>query len=274
MPELPEVETVRRTLEKLVGERITSMAVGRKGLHMARKPPRGALRKLIGARITGLRRIGKYLLVDTDRPESILAHLGMTGRLRIHRKGDPRASHTHLVIGLGDRELRFVDPRRFGQIDVVTRPNERDHGGLAVLGPDPVTEGVDTRLLFTIAKQRKVSLKALVLDQGVIAGMGNIYASEALWRARLRPTTRSYRLTARSTAKLAAAVREVLARAIDHNGTTFSDFVDADGREGDNEEYLWVYGREGLPCRRCRTAIRKSVQQGRATYYCPTCQTP
>jgi formamidopyrimidine-DNA glycosylase len=274
VPELPEVETVRRTLEKLVGERITSMAVGRKGLHMARKPPARALRKLIGARITGLRRIGKYLLVDTDRPESILAHLGMTGRLRIHGKGDPRANHTHLVIGLGDRELRFVDPRRFGQLDVVTRPNERRHLGLAVLGPDPLTEGVDTDLLFSIAKQRKVSLKALVLDQGVIAGMGNIYASEALWRARLRPTTRSYRLTARTTAKLAAAVREVLARALDHNGTTFSDFVDADGREGDNEDYLWVYGREGMPCRRCRTAIRKSVQQGRATYYCPTCQTP
>jgi formamidopyrimidine-DNA glycosylase len=274
VPELPEVETVRRTLEKLVGERITSMAVGRKGLHMARKPPRGALRKLIGARITGLRRIGKYLLVDTDRPQSILAHLGMTGRLRIHRKGDPRANHTHLVIGFGERELRFVDPRRFGQLDVVTRPNEREHVGLAVLGPDPLTDGLDTRTLFTIAKQRKVTLKALVLDQGVIAGMGNIYASEALWRAKLRPTTRSNRLTSQSTAKLAAAVREVLSRALDHNGTTFSDFVDADGREGDNEEYLWVYGREGMPCRRCRTSIRKSVQQGRATYYCPTCQTP
>jgi len=241
---------------------------------MGRKPPRAKLRKLVGARITGLRRIGKYLLIDTDRPQSILAHLGMTGQFRIHAHGDPRQAHTHLVLGLGDRELRFRDPRRFGQIDIVERGSERAHAGLAILGPDPLTDGVDALALLAIAKDRRVSLKAFVLDQGVIAGMGNIYASEALWRAKLRPTTRSHRLTKKTTAVLAKAVREVLDRALEHNGTTLSDFVDAYGREGDNDEFLWVYGREGLPCRRCKTAIKRSVQQGRATYFCPTCQTP
>jgi formamidopyrimidine-DNA glycosylase len=240
---------------------------------MARRPPRRLLRGLVGARITGVRRIGKYLLVDTDRAESILVHLGMTGRLRIHRKGERRAKHTHLVVSLGERELRFVDPRRFGQIDVVGRGVERQHPGLAILGPDPLTDGIDAAALLAIAKRRKVSLKAFVLDQGVIAGMGNIYASEALWRAKLKPTLRSNRLAVPAMARLVAAVREVLQRALENNGTSLRDFVDADGFEGDNADYLWVYGREGQPCRRCKTPIRRTVQQGRATYYCPTCQT-
>jgi formamidopyrimidine-DNA glycosylase len=274
MPELPEVETVRRTLEPAVGARITSAWTDGKGLHMARKPPRAALGRLVGARITAIRRHGKYLLIDTDRPESILAHLGMTGRLRIVEAKQPRAPHTHVVLGLDrGRELRYIDARRFGQIDTVARLAEREHPSLAVLGPDPITHGIDKAALFALAKTKRTTVKAFILDQSVIAGVGNIYASEALWRAKLKPTLKTNRLTAVSTARLADAVLETLERSLANNGTSLRDFVDADGVEGSNFDYLWVYDRLGQPCQRCKTSIRRSVLQGRATYYCPTCQT-
>jgi formamidopyrimidine-DNA glycosylase len=198
----------------------------------------------------------------------------MTGRLRIQKKSDERAPHTHVVLDLGARELRFSDPRRFGQIDVVRRATERAHPALAVLGPDPLTDGIDPVALHARARGKKATLKAFVLDQSVLAGVGNIYASEALWRAQLRPTTRAHRLTAQSAARLADAIREVLEHALTNGGTSLRDFVDADGREGDNAEYLWVYNRAGQPCPRCKTEIKRSVLQGRATYYCPTCQAP
>jgi formamidopyrimidine-DNA glycosylase len=273
MPELPEVETVRRTLAPAIGAKIVAAWDSGKGLHMHRKPPRARLRALAGATITALRRHGKYLMVDLDADKTLLVHLGMTGRFLIAPKGAPRAKHTHLVIELADgRSLRFVDARRFGQIDVFAR----DHvpPALAELGPDPLVHGIDVAALLARAKHRKSTLKAFVLDQGVLAGVGNIYASEALWRAKLRPSTRAYKLTAASAARLAEAIREVLHHALEHNGTSLRDFVDADGAAGENADYLWVYGRAGEPCPRCRNAIRRAVHQGRATYYCPTCQTP
>lgn len=274
MPELPEVETVRRTLAPAVGGRIASVWTSGMGLHMARRPPAARLRALIGGRITALRRHGKYLLLDTDRGAAILVHLGMTGRLRLHRATDPRAPHTHVVLGLGARELRFVDARRFGQVDVVAHGREQDHAGLALLGPDALDTGIDVAALLARARDKRTTLKAFVLDQSVIAGVGNIYASEALWRAKLRPTMRTHKLTRATADRLAAAIREVIERALDNGGTTLSDFVDADGTAGENADYLWVYDRAGQPCMRCRTAIKRSVLQGRATYYCPTCQTP
>jgi formamidopyrimidine-DNA glycosylase len=244
------------------------------GLHMKRRPPRSKLRALVGSKIVALRRHGKYLLVDTDTPESLLVHLGMTGRFCIHRKQAKRATHTHLVLGLGaGRELRFTDARRFGQIDVFTRAAEREHPALAVLGPDALDTQIDPVVLREEAHARRTSLKAFVLDQSVIAGVGNIYASEALWRAQLRPSKRTRRLTVDGAKRLALAIREVIDNALVNGGTTLSDFVDADGTAGDNAEYLWVYDRAGKPCLRCETVIRRSVLQGRATYYCPTCQT-
>ena len=274
MPELPEVETVRRTLTPAIGARIAAVWDSGKTLHMRRKPPRAKLAQLVGATITALRRHGKYLLVDTDRPLTLLVHLGMTGRFLITTKTAPRADHTHLVLDLGKSELRFADARRFGQIDIVEREREREHPALSVLGPDALTDGVDAGALVALAKKRKTTLKAFILDQGVIAGVGNIYASEALWRARLRPTKRSHKLTVASAQLLAAAIRETIENALENGGTTLSDFVAADGVEGDNADYLWVYDRAGQPCLRCKTKIKRAVHQGRATYYCPTCQTP
>lgn len=273
MPELPEVETVRRTLTPAIGARIEAVWDSGKGLHMQRKPPRKKLAALVGTRIVAVRRHGKYLLVDTDGPQSLLVHLGMTGRFMIVPKATPRPTHTHLVLDLGTRELRFTDARRFGQLDVVERAKEREHPGLAVLGPDALVDGVDADTLVTLAKKRRTTLKAFVLDQSVIAGVGNIYASEALWRAKLRPTKRSHKLTVAAAKLLADAIRETITNALENGGTTLSDFVNADGAEGENADYLWVYDRAGQPCMRCATKIKRAVHQGRATYYCPTCQT-
>jgi formamidopyrimidine-DNA glycosylase len=273
VPELPEVETVRRTLTPAIGATIQAVWDSGKGLHMKRKPPRKKLAGLVGTQITAVRRHGKYLLVDTDGPQSLLVHLGMTGRFMIVAKTTPRPTHTHLVLDLGARELRFTDARRFGQLDVVERANERAHAGLAVLGPDALVDGVDPDALVTLAKARRTTLKAFVLDQSVIAGVGNIYASEALWRAKLRPTRRSNKLTVAAAKLLAAAIRETITNALENGGTTLSDFVNADGAEGENADYLWVYDRAGEPCMRCKTKIKRAVHQGRATYYCPTCQT-
>jgi formamidopyrimidine-DNA glycosylase len=274
MPELPEVETVRRTLAPAVGAKIHAIWDSGKGLHMARKPPRAKLRKLAGATITRIHRHGKYLLLETDTPNTLLVHLGMTGRTLIVNKDAPRAKHTHVVLDLGDRELRFVDARRFGQVDVVERGKESAHEGLAVLGPDGLFEPVSGEYLFEKSRKKQATLKAFVLDQSVVAGVGNIYASEALWRAKLRPTMRGHRLTLAKAKVLAAAIHEVFDRALTQGGTSLRDFVNADGVEGQNAEYLWVYGRDGEPCPRDKTKIRRSILQGRATYYCPTCQTP
>lgn len=246
-----------------------------KGLHMRRKPPRAKLRKLVGGRVEAIRRHGKYLLVDFDRGLALLVHLGMTGRVVIVPEASPRAKHTHVVLWLADgRELRFVDARRFGQIDVVERAHEATHPALAELGPDPIVHGIDVKALHARAKRRNTTLKAFVLDQSVLAGVGNIYASEALWRAKLRPGARTRTLSAAATTRLADAIREVLEHALTKGGTSLRDFVDATGTQGENADYLWVYGRAGEPCPRCKTLIRRTVHQGRATYYCPTCQTP
>jgi formamidopyrimidine-DNA glycosylase len=274
MPELPEVETVRRTLAPALGATIRAVWDSGKGLHMQRKPPRARLKQLVGARLTAARRHGKYLLLDTDTPYTLMIHLGMTGRVLIMAKASPRPAHTHLVLDLGDRELRFADARRFGQLDVIERARECEHAALAVLGPDPLVHGIDHVAFAARAKGKKATLKSFLLDQSVLAGVGNIYASEALWRAKLRPTTRAYKLTVKTAARLAKAIDETLRNALDNGGTTFSDFIAADGAEGYNEDYLWVYGRAGEPCLRCKTMIRRAVHQGRATYYCPTCQRP
>jgi formamidopyrimidine-DNA glycosylase len=272
VPELPEVETVRRSLAPIVGATIAGVWDSGKGLHMRRKPPRKKLEKLVGRSFTAVRRHGKYLLIDTDGPLTLLVHLGMTGRVLIQPTSAARQPHTHVVFSLGARELRYADARRFGQIDVFERANERAHPALADLGPDPLVHGIDVAAFAARAKGKQATLKAFLLDQTVLAGVGNIYASEALWRAQLRPTTRARRLTADSAKRLAAAIDETLRNALDNGGTTFSDFISADGSEGYNEDYLWVYGRAGEPCRRCKTLIRRAVHQGRATYYCPTCQ--
>jgi formamidopyrimidine-DNA glycosylase len=276
MPELPEVESVRRDLvrRRLRGKRVVRVRASGKPLRMNKPVPLPALsRAARGRRVVGVNRVGKYLMVELDGASSVLVHLGMTGNLLITPRSTPWATHTHVVFELDDgRDLRFVDPRRFGMVDVVTRGKEREHEALAGLGPDPISEGIPDGHLFRRAEKKKVGAKAFLLDQGVLAGVGNIYASEVLWLARISPRRLASRLGADGARALEIAVDEVLRFSIDNGGTTLRDFVDAGGEPGSNGEYLLVYGREGAPCPRCGSAIRRQVDQGRATYFCPTCQ--
>jgi formamidopyrimidine-DNA glycosylase len=228
----------------------------------------------VGASIERVRRLGKYLLIDFERrDQSVLVHLGMTGRLRLVPARLARAPHTHVVWSLsGGRELRFSDPRRFGQVALAARDPLRVHPALAKLGVDPLSGELTGALLHRTARSRRSQLKVMLLDQRVIAGVGNIYASEALWVAGIPPTLRSNRLSRARADRLAEAVVKVLRHALLHGGTSLRDFVDADGMEGENADYLSVYGREGEPCPRCQAPIRRTVIQGRATFSCQRCQ--
>jgi formamidopyrimidine-DNA glycosylase len=259
VPELPEVETVRRTLAPAIGRRVAGVWISGLPLRLRRPVDRAALvRAAVGARLADVRRLGKYLLLDfEDRDESILVHLGMSGRLRVVARDEPRAPHTHVVLDLeGPDQLRFSDPRRFGMVEVAPAgAASRRHPALTSLGVDPIAETVDVAAFHASAARSRQSLKALLLDQTLLAGVGNIYASEALWRARIKPTRRGVKLTRSDAGALARAVLASLRAALDKGGTSLKD-------------------RAGERCLRrgCAGRIRRTVQQGRATFHCPVCQ--
>jgi formamidopyrimidine-DNA glycosylase len=267
MPELPEVESVARSLRPaVVGAKIR--AVGASGKKLRRRVDLAKLRSAcVGATVLAVERIGKYLLLRLSSRVTVLIHLGMSGNLLLAQKGTHRPPHTHVVFDLGDIELRYVDPRRFGLV----RPfvDGESVAELGVLGVDPLTaEFTDAYLAAALARSGR-DLKALLMDQGCIAGLGNIYVCEALFLAKLSPRRRTRRVAA---APLRASILKVLKRAIANRGTSFSDYVDANGQPGENEAALQVYGREGEACHRCGTRIRRIVQGGRSTFFCPTCQ--
>jgi formamidopyrimidine-DNA glycosylase len=276
MPELPEVETVRRGLERaLVGARVESLWSSGMPLRLLRPIPRRELEAASrGRRVESVRRLAKYLLVDFERGGVIVVHLGMTGRLGVVAAEAPRAPHTHLVWSLDDgRELRFVDARRFGYVGTAARGREREVPELALLGIDPLSGELER--LGELLRDCRRPLKAFLLDQSRVAGLGNIYASEALFEARIHPAARTDRLAPRRVVALRNAIVTVLKRGIQNRGTTFSSYVDADGREGNNQRSLRVYGREGEECaRRDGGRIRRVVTQARSTFYCPICQRP
>jgi formamidopyrimidine-DNA glycosylase len=261
-----------------LGRRVASVWTSGKPLRMSTPVDRAALERVAaGAVLAGVRRLGKYLLLDfAGRDHSILVHLGMSGRLRLVPRAEPRAPHTHVVFDLeGPDELRFSDPRRFGMVEVAPAgAAARGHRALVDLGVDPLEETLDAAAFHAVAKRSRQSLKAILLDQRIIAGVGNIYASEALWRARIKPSRRGTGLSAADARALARAVLDALHAALDKGGTSLKDFVDADGREGENAAYLKVYDRAGERCARrgCGGRIRRTVQQGRATFHCPRCQ--
>ena len=272
MPELPEVETVVRTLRpRLLGATISAVWTSDKGLRLARPVDRAGLARLsVAARIAGVRRKGKYILIDLAQGQAgILIHLGMSGRLRLQAASEPRAPHTHVVWSLGGGgELRFVDPRRFGWVaasrDVDALPE------VAGLGPDALAE-LDVLRLRALLAASRAPLKSFLLDQKRIAGLGNIYVCEALFRARLHPRTPARRAGGRAAALL-RGIRAALRLALRNRGTSLRDFVDAEGLKGDNAAALLVYGRAGQPCHVCGTPVRRSLDAGRSTFYCPRCQ--
>jgi formamidopyrimidine-DNA glycosylase len=273
VPELPEVEMVVRTLRpRLVGERI--QAVETSGLALRRPIDRRALQAAcVGARVEAVRRIGKYWLIDLSNEQLLLGHLGMSGRLVFAPAAAPRPPHTHAVFTLGKKvELRYVDPRRFGVLRSYAQSEAATSPELAVLGVDPLDAAFTVGYLAAALKKSKRDLKAFLMDQSTVAGLGNIYVCEALHRAELAPTRRGHTVNAVRAARLHAAIVAVLADSIANRGTSFSDYVDAEGASGANQHTLAVYGREGEACPRCAAPVRRLVQAGRSTFFCRRCQ--
>lgn len=273
MPELPEVETIRRGLvTRLAGRSITGVRVRQAQLREMVDVP-ALQERAVGCTITDVTRRGKYLLMPLH-PEGVLIwHLGMSGRLGLGPPLAEDAKHDHLIVSLGeDLELRFYDPRRFGMCWFTTQTALPQHPRLCHLGPEPLSEAFTPRYLRERAQGLQKPVKNFLMDAQVVVGVGNIYASESLFLAGIRPTRQAGRLRPLHWQRLWSAVRQVLQAAIDHHGTTFSDYVDSAGREGHFQNYLFVYGREGESCQRDGQPIRRIVQAGRSSFYCPECQ--
>jgi formamidopyrimidine-DNA glycosylase len=271
VPELPEVETTRRGIAPHARRRrILQLAVYEARL---RWPIAGDLpRQVAGQRIEHVRRRAKYLLIGLEGGGSLLVHLGMSGNLRCVPAGTQRLKHDHFDLLLDSGvALRFNDPRRFGSLlYAVGNPNL--HPLLKDLAPEPLSAAFDGEYLWRVTRGRRVSIKALLMNSHLVVGVGNIYASEALFRACIRPQRKGRSLTKPEAARLARAVRTVLKLAIKAGGTTLRDYRGADGAPGYFRQRLYVYERKGQPCRRCRTPVKALTQGARSTYYCPTCQ--
>lgn len=226
---------------------------------------------VVGQRVRDVRRRAKYLIIDLDAG-SLILHLGMSGSLRVLDPATPLQPHDHYDLLLeSGRCLRFNDPRRFGSL-LWSAGDPADHPLLAALGPEPLTSAFNANYLARRARGRRVAIKQFLMDQRVVVGVGNIYASEALYRAGVHPKRAAGRVSGARLAELVEAVRAVLGDAIRAGGTTLRDYVGADGTPGYFRQRLYVYERTGRPCRRCRTPVRHLVQGQRSTYYCPRCQ--
>ncbi|HET7369687.1 MAG TPA: bifunctional DNA-formamidopyrimidine glycosylase/DNA-(apurinic or apyrimidinic site) lyase [Gammaproteobacteria bacterium] len=270
MPELPEVETARRGIAPhLQGRVIRDVIVRQPRLRWP--VPRNLRQSLAGMHIDIVGRRGKYLLIDTAAG-TLIVHLGMSGSLRILTAATPPGPHDHVDVVLGDgRVLRLRDPRRFGAV-LFTRDDPQQHPLLAELGPEPLTAAFDGGYLYNQARGRRVAIKNLLMNSRIVAGVGNIYANEALFVARIHPLRAAGRIARPRCDALAQAVKDVLTAAIAAGGTTLRDFTRDDGRPGYFSQELKVYDRGGEPCLRCGTPIRRVVSGQRATYYCPRCQ--
>jgi formamidopyrimidine-DNA glycosylase len=280
MPELPEVETIARGLDKHVaGDTIETVWLGEKPEPL--KSPAAEIASVLErARILRVRRVGKHIVFDLqcrDRRRKSppaqgqwIVHLGMTGRLLIASSQMEMAKHTHAVLKLASgRELRFVDPRRFGRLAVV-RIDPKQAAGFAAPGDEPLESQIDR--FVTLFRRRKTPIKSALLNQKLLSGVGNIYADESLFRAGVRPRRRAATLTRAELSKLHFALQEVLREAIALGGSSLSDYVDAEGREGFFQLQHRVYGREGEVCLVCGTPIKRVVIAGRSSHYCPHCQ--
>lgn len=273
VPELPEVEVLRRSLEPHV--------VGRRVLRIESTQPRlrepvpldDLSRRVGGRRIVAVRRRAKYLLLDAAGGSTVVVHLGMSGQLGLVPESSPPERHEHVALHL-DREerLRLCDPRRFGLVFVVGTDDLPADRHFRHLGIEPLSGELDGEVLRCAARRRRAPVKTFLMDSRVVVGIGNIYASESLYRAGIHPCRSVARISAGRWNRLAAAVVEVLRQAIGEGGTTLNDFADGEGNSGYFQVSLKAYGRAGQPCGVCGRSIRRRVQAGRSTFYCPRCQ--
>ncbi|MDG1876515.1 MAG: bifunctional DNA-formamidopyrimidine glycosylase/DNA-(apurinic or apyrimidinic site) lyase [Acidimicrobiales bacterium] len=270
MPELPEVETIRRQLE----HRVVGASIADAGAHWSDKFSPAV--EVVGGEIMSAHRRGKYLLFDLDHgvPTELIVHLGMTGRLAVHDARDETdLTHPHLRAWWrfdDGRLFTFHDIRRFGRIHVVDAGRYGEIPTLYHLGPEPWDAAFTGRALAAFVKGSNRYLKTILLAQRAVAGIGNIYADEALWMAGINPANR--RLSAQRADRLVETIRAALQSGLDHGGTTLRDYVDSDGETGANQHELFCYGRAGSPCHRCATELRSRVLDARTTTYCPRCQ--
>ncbi|WP_299372536.1 bifunctional DNA-formamidopyrimidine glycosylase/DNA-(apurinic or apyrimidinic site) lyase [uncultured Tateyamaria sp.] len=282
MPELPEVETVRRGLSPAMeGAVIAQADVNRPDLRWPFPP--GMAERLSGQQVLGLRRRSKYILIDLSSGETLLVHLGMSGRMLV--SGDPLGQfvhehpaaekHDHVVLHMDNgARITFNDPRRFGAMDLMETATAEQHKLLAVLGPEPLGNAFNEDHLVNAFEGKNTPVKSALLDQRIVAGLGNIYVCEALFRAGISPTRKAGRIAAGRVAALVPIIREVLAQAIKAGGSSLRDFRQADGELGYFQHNFDVYGREGEPCRAsgCSSDITRIVQSGRSSFYCRSCQ--
>jgi formamidopyrimidine-DNA glycosylase len=270
MPELPEVETTRRGIAPHVeGKDVSEVIVRHQQLRWP--VPHGLKKTLQGQRINSVSRRAKYLLLDFDHG-TLIIHLGMSGSLRIIDNALPAEKHDHLDIVLNNgKALRLTDPRRFGAV-LWTKDHPEAHELLAHLGPEPLSEAFTPDTLYQRSRQRHSSIKQFIMEGKVVVGVGNIYASEALFLAGINPKAISGKVSKPRYEKLTIAIKQVLAAAIAQGGTTLRDFVGGDGKPGYFAQQLNVYGRVGEPCHRCGMAIKQITQGQRSSYYCPKCQ--
>jgi formamidopyrimidine-DNA glycosylase len=272
MPELPEVETIRGDLERrLTGKRFTGAEVLWPG-SVDRPPADAFAQAIVGRRIEGVGRRGKFLILRLDDGSSLVVHLRMTGRLRTHPRDAERHRHVRVVLHLDDdTDLHFEDQRKFGRLYLVAGEAELA-SVLAKVGREPLEEAFTREAFRDLLAHRHAMLKPLLLDQRMLAGMGNIYVDEALYRAKLHPLRRSDTLTPDEVDRLYDGIVAALQQGIANRGTTLTDYRDAWGTAGRNQEQLLVFRQEGKPCPRCGTPIQKIRVAGRGTHLCPTCQ--
>lgn len=270
MPELPEVEVVRRAITStVVGQEITNVVI--RNYHLRWTILKNLPKKLIRSTILNLQRRGKYLLFTTEKGVFIL-HLGMSGRVSLYKPAPVPGPHDHIDIHLNNGWLlRYTDPRRFGSL-TWTEQSPEQHPLISDLGPEPFSPSFTANYLYEKARGRKISVKLFLMNNHIVVGIGNVYANEALFYAGLFPLTPAENLTKLQCRTLVKAAKKVLQKGIDAGGVTLSDFKNPHGIEGLFSQELAVYGREGLPCQRCQTTLQKIVINKRTTVYCPHCQ--
>lgn len=267
MPELPEVETVRRSLLENIGAHIRRLELHRTDIiRCADYPPEA----LAGKEILDIRRRGKYLILDLEEPYHLLVHLGMSGRFYLQAEALPvNVPHVHMILHLdNEQQILYRDTRRFGGVWFSLDPQCL----LAHMGPEPLGKEFTSRYLAAVCQNRKVAIKSLLLNQNLISGIGNIYADESLFEARIRPDREAGSLTGAEIKRLHKAIKNVLQRSIENCGTTFRDFRDGYNQSGQNQNYLNVYGKTDTACPSCGNAIKKDQIGGRSSHYCGECQ--
>jgi len=275
MPELPEVETVIKGLRPLVTDKVvTGVEIREKNMIAYPKNNVEAFKNsLIGSKIEAINRRGKYIIIELDTGKNMVIHLRMTGKLLVKEVKEFRDKHTHVIFSLNDgQEIRFNNIRKFGRVYLIDKKYPEQAGGLADLGPEPLSDNLTVEDFKKLFNNRRALMKSLLLNQHFIAGIGNIYADEILFRAGVKPDRTADTLSEEEKERIYHQMREILKKGIIYGGTSFSDYVNAFGEKGSFQEELRVHQREGEKCYSCGTKIKKIKVSGRSTYFCPQCQ--